>query len=293
MFQLPPTELYLFLSIIVASIGASALGLVQIVREKVRYERLLTALCSLQVTLCAVLLIFRAVADQTFPLTDVFESMLILMVFIGITFLFLSAFIHQVWFLSVMSWALTVVICLAAVVAEPAGVLREAVQTPWVIVHALSMTLSGAMILFAAAISILFLWSRRHLKKKQVLNLLGRMPNIERLEWLNLLGLRLSFVALTFGLVSGIGLVGVMSDKLNITLSDWLTDSKIVLIMVSWLLLLSLLLMKKLFMFSGKVMARATLLLCFLILFAFVGSQILCKSGHQFSHQSQSSATLF
>ena len=148
------------------------------------------------------------------------------------------------------------------------------------------MALSGAMIVFAAAMSVLFLWSRKRLKSRKFLQLFGKMPTIEKLEKMNLLGLQLSFAAMTFGLVSGIGLVAVKSAGLGMTLSDWLTDSKIVLIAVAWILLLCTLIFRRMLSFSGKVVAQVTLLICFLILFAFIGSKIFCKSDHDFGSKS-------
>ena len=72
------------------------------------------------------------------------------------------------------------------------------------------------------------------------------------------------------------------------TLGDWLTDSKIVLTGVSWVLLLFVLLLRRVLAFGGKVVAQATLVVCFLILFSFIGSKILCKSDHNFGNQPQS-----
>jgi ABC-type uncharacterized transport system permease subunit len=285
MLELPPLERGLFWGILILSAISSILAHVQIAKNEVRFRRLLMAFVSLQITVGAVLLILRAVTVQAFPITGVFESMLILMVLIGITFLFLSAFMQQVWFLSVMAWVLFAINLLAAMVAKPAAELQEAAQTPWVIVHALSMILSGAMIVFAAAMSVLFLWSRKRLKSKQFLRLFGRMPTIEKLEKLNLLGLRLSFAALTFGLVSGVGLIAVKSTGLGMTLGDWLTDSKIILIAVAWVILLGTLILRRLLGFSGKTVANATLVVCFLVLFAFIGSRILCKSDHDFEQK--------
>ncbi|MHC5115801.1 MAG: hypothetical protein ACYSQY_01885, partial [Planctomycetota bacterium] len=85
--------------------------------------------------------------------------------------------------------------------------------------------------------------------------------------------------------ISGIGLVAVSSLELGMTLADWLTDSKIVLIGVSWILLLCILLLRRLLAFSAKTVAQVTLVVCFLILFAFIGSKIFCKSDHVFSSQ--------
>lgn len=290
MLELLPLERYLFLAILIISLVSSIFAYVQIRRANVRFRRLLVAFTSVQITLGAVLLIQRAVAIQAFPITGVFESMLILMVFVGITFLFLSAFLQQVWFLSVMAWTLAAMIVLSLFVAKPAATLQEAARTPWVIVHAISMSLSGAIVVFAAVMSVLFLWSRRCLKNNQFQKLFGRMPNLEKLQLLNVLGLRLGFFIMTFGLVTGIGLVAVSSVELGMTFSDWLSDSKIVLIGISWLLLLSVLVLGKLFSFSGKMIAVATLTVCFLILFAFIGSQVLCKSDHNFTNEPQTSS---
>lgn len=282
MLELPFFEKNLFWGIVLISAVSSILAYIQIVKDASAFKRLLVGLTSVQITLGVLLLIRRAVSIQAFPLAGIFESMLILMVFIGITFLFLSAFLRQVWFLSVMAWVLFVITILAAVVARPASVLQEAARTPWVWVHALSMAMSGAMIVFAAAMSALFLWSRQRLKSRRFLALFGKMPTIEKLEELTLLGLCLSCAALTCGLVSGVGLVAVKSAGLGMTWVDWLTDSKIVLIAVAWVVLVGTLVLRRMLAFSGKVVAQTTLVICFLILFAFVGSTIFCKSGHDF-----------
>ena len=296
MLQLIPLEKYLFLGILFLSVLSFVLAYVQIVKADVRFRRLLMVFASLQIAMGVILLISRSHAIQAFPMTDIFGSMLVLMVLVGMTFLLLSAFMQQVWFSSVMVWVLLALVLLSALVAKPAAMPQEVARTPWVMAHALSMSLAGATIIFAGAMSILFLWSRSCLKKNQFVKLFGTMPTIEKLQTLNLLGLRLGFVAMTFGLASGIGLVAVSSQELGLTPADWLTDSKIVLIAVSWTLLLCILILRRLFAFSGKVVAQATLVICFLILFAFIGSEIFCKSGHglinQPGEQSSSSQAL-
>ncbi len=286
MLELLPLERTLFLGVLVLSVISSVLAYIQIVKEDVKFRQALITFTVVQITLSIALLILRAVSIKAFPITGVFESMLILMVFIGITFLFLSTFLQQVWFLSVMAWVLCVVSFLAVVVAKPASVLQAEARTLWVIIHAISMALSGAMIVFAAAMSVLFLWSRMRLRSSKFLKLFGKMPDIEKLQSLNLLGLRLSFAALTLGLISGIGMVAVKGTELGMTPVDWLTDSKIVLIAVAWIILICTLVLKYVLAFSGKAVAQATLIVCFLILFAFVGSKIFCKSGHDFESRS-------
>lgn len=282
MLELVPLEKSLFLGILMLSLLSGVLGYLQVVNKDIRCRGILAVLVSAQIIFAVLLLILRAKSIGAFPLTSVFESMLMLMVFVGITFLLLLFFIRQIWFLSVMVWVLGIMAILSVFVAQPSGQLQAAARSPWVIVHAVSMSLSGAMVVFAGAMGLLFLWSRRCLKNNQIQKLFGRMPTLDKLQVLNLLGLRLSFTTMTFGLVTGIGLIAASSSQLGMTLKDWLIDSKIVLIGVSWILLLTVLLLKQLPAFSPRAVAWATLIVCFLILFAFIGSQILCKSGHDF-----------
>lgn len=285
MFELMPLEKQVLVGILLLSAVNSVLAHVQLVRSDLKLRHLIVAFTSLQVCLAAVLLVLRALQLKTFAIMGIFESMLILMMFIGIAFLFLSAFMQQVWFLSVIVWVLFVITLLTAVVAGPAAVLQQAAQTPWVVFHALSMSLAGATIVLAAAMSVLFLWSRRRLKSKQFISLLGRMPTIEKLEALILLGLRLSFAAMTLGLVSGIGLVAITSAGLGMTPGEWLTDSKVMLIAAAWILLLTLLVLRRLLALTSKTVAIGTICTCVLILFAFVGSKVFYKSGHDFGRK--------
>ena len=286
MLQLPLAERCLFFGILISSIASAILGYLQLVREDIRVRRGLIAVVAMMMALSAGLLGVRAVEIRAFPLTGVFESVIFLLIGIGITFLFFSAFLRQVWFASAMAWVFLALVLLAATVAGPASTLLEAAHTPWIIVHALSMILSGAMIVFSTVMALLYLHSARRLKDKRILALFGKMPNLEKLESLNLLGLQFSFVAMSFGLITGIGMAMVKSDSLHMTAQDWLTDSKIVMILLAWLLLLVTLLLKYGLAFRGKTLARLTLMVCFFILFAFIGSTILCKSGHNFHHSS-------
>ncbi len=286
MFDLLPVERLLFFGILLLSVISSILAHLQIVKSDVKFSRLLVVFTSVQILLAGGLLAMRAVAVKAFPMSGVFESMLILMIFIGISFLLLSAYLKQIWFVSVTAWMLLGVNILAAVVAKPASVLEETVRTPWVVVHALSMTMAGAMIVLASTMAVLFLWSQKRLKSKRFVTLFGKMPTIETLEKLNLLGLRLSFAAMTLGLISGIGLIAAKSAGLGMTLADWLSDSKIVLVAVSWMILLVTLVLRRVLGFGGRKIAQSTLVVCFLILFAFIGSKIFCKSDHDFEIKS-------
>ena len=282
MFDLPFPEMAVFIVVVVTSLAAAVIGILQLLRQSEKLGRALFALVSLVVTLEAVILIFRAIAIKAVPLTGLFESMIVLTIVFGLICLFLSIAIHKVWFSSIMVWVMLLLVIMSGIVAEPASQAHAAASTPWAIAHAIAMILSGASAMFAAASAILYLFAERKLKQKNLFYVLGKVPNIEKLERMNLFGLKSCFVLMTFGLASGIGLAAT-SASLNMTAVDWLTDAKIVLIAIIWLLLGTILVMWKTVKLKKKTIAHVTLVAFALILFAVVGTSIFCGTGHNFA----------
>jgi ABC-type uncharacterized transport system permease subunit len=282
MFNLPSHEMVTFVTVVAITLAATVIGILQLLPDNEKFRRFLTPLISLAVVLQAVMLVFRAVAIQAVPLTGLFESMLVLTIVFGLIYLFFSLAIQQVWFGSVMVWVMLVLVVLTGIVAEPASQAHAAASTPWAIAHAIAMILAGAAAMLATAGAVLYLFARRKLKQKNLLQILGKVPNIEKLEQLNLFGLKACFVLMTLGLASGIGLAATITS-LNMTALDWLTDAKIVLILVVWLLLGSILVLWKAIKLKEKTIACVTIVAFALILFAVVGTSIFCGTGHDFS----------
>jgi ABC-type uncharacterized transport system permease subunit len=278
MLKLPLPESIIFAVVVVSYLAAAVAGVLQLLSGGERYRRFLLPLVALAVTLEAVILIFRAVAIKAVPLTGLFESMIVLTIVFGLTYLFLSIGIQKVWFGAVMVWVMLVLILLAAIVARPASQASEMASTPWVIAHAISMIFAGATAMVATASAVLLLYSRRKLKRKDLLGVLGKVPSIEKLERMNILGVKLCFILLTFGLVSGIGL----SISLKMTSRAWLTDPKIVLIEAVWLLMGGILVLWKTIKLKEKTIAHLTIVAFALILFAVVGTSVFCGTGHKF-----------
>ena len=282
MFDLPLPEMAVFILVVVICFAAAVVGVIQLLTQGEKLRRSLLVLVSLAVTLEAVILIFRAIAIKAVPLTGLFESMIVLTIVFGLIYLFLSIAIHKVWFASVMVWVMLLLVLMAGIVAEPASQAHAAASTPWAIAHAIAMILGGASAMLATASAVLYLFAERKLKQKNLLHVLGKVPNIEKLEHMNLLGLKSCFVLMTFGLASGIGLAAT-SASLNMTAIDWLTDSKIILITIVWLLLGTIMVLLKTVKLKKKTIAHVTLVAFALILFAVVGTSVFCGTGHNFS----------
>ncbi len=285
MLELPIKEIIIFVSIVMLYLAAAILGVVQLSSGGDKYRRLVLPVVSLAICLEAVLLIFRAVEIQAVPLTGLFESMIVLTIVFGLVFLFFSIAIREVWFASVMVWVILLMILLAGVVAKPASEPYPIAATPWAIAHGIAMVLSGALIVFATANAFLYLLGVRRLKQKKVMKVLGRVPNIETLKRLNVFGLKACFVLMTFGLASGLGLAMVKSTAIQMSVFYWIIDSKIMLIIASWILLAIILILRRLVLLKDKTIAYITMAVFVLILFAVIGTAIFCNTKHNFTRE--------
>lgn len=283
MLKLPLPEMIIFICAVILSLASGLIGIVQLRGGGVKHRRLLPGIIAAVICLEVAILILRAIAIKAIPLTGLFESMIVLTIVFGLIFLFFSTAVRQVWFGSVMVWAILMLTVIAAFVAKPASAPYAAAATPWAIAHGISMILSGASVMFATTCACLFLFARRNLKRKKIMRVLGKVPNIEKLEQMNLLGLEGCFVLITFGLLSGMGLAAASSAELEISPVEWLTDSKIILIIVAWLLSGAILALRSIFSMKDKIVAYMTITAFFLILFAIAGTTIFCGTKHDFN----------
>ncbi|MHC4741294.1 MAG: cytochrome c biogenesis protein CcsA [Planctomycetota bacterium] len=279
MFDLPLREMIVFSAAAAAYFAAAVMGVLQLGAVCRRCKRFLVPLVALAAVLEAVMLIFRAVEIKAIPLTGTFESLIVLTIVFALVYLFLSIAIQHIWFGSMMVWVIFGVFALSAIIAEPASAALHVASTPWAIAHAIAMILGGASLMLATATAALYLFSRKKLKQKKVLAVLGRVPNIQKLEQMNIFGLKASFVLMTFGLTTGLGL----SFSLRLGPRDWITDSKTVLIAGVWILLGLTLLLWRTGKLREKTIATATIIASALILFAAVGTLMFCGTWHDFS----------
>jgi ABC-type uncharacterized transport system permease subunit len=285
MLELPIPEMAIFAFVIILYLAAAFVGCLQLLAGGEKYKRLLLPFVSMAVVLEAVILIFRAVAIKAVPLTGLFESMIVLTIVFGLIYLFFSIAIQQVWFGSVMVWAICAMVLMAGAVAKPASEPHTVAATPWAIAHGIAMVLGGAAVTFATACACLYLLGIRKLKRKEVMQVLGRVPNIENLERLNLFGIRGGFVLISIGLISGLGLAAMRLATLGISIFEWLTDGKVICIIAAWILLGMVLVLNRLLLLKGKARAYITIAAFVLVLFAILGVTVLGATKHDFSRR--------
>ena len=282
MFELPPTELITFATVIVMYASAAVVGVLQLSAGGENYKPILTHLFTIAVVLEAILLVFRAIAIQAVPLTGLFESMIVLTLVFGLTYLVLGLVIRQVWFGSVVTWVILAMIVLTAFIAVPATKPHDIAGKPWAIAHGLAMIFGTAMILLSAVTASIYLLGTRRLKHKQIMKVIGVVPNIQKLERLNYFGLKVAFIFLTLGLISGMGGAYLEAERLDKGFLDWLTDGKIIGITITWLLLGLILAARHFRLIRGKHTAYISIVIFVLGLFALIGVTFFGTTGHDF-----------
>jgi ABC-type transport system involved in cytochrome c biogenesis permease subunit len=237
MLDIPLPETVIFMLVLAVYLVAGGAAIYQLTSSGRPLPGLLRALVAVAVLLEIVLLLLRGLATGSLPLSGLFDSMIVLTVLLGVLYLWAAGGSQGVWFGSVYVWLLAGMIFLAAAVAEPAQEPHEAAETPWAAAHAMAMIVGGVSVAFAAVTALLYLMCRRRLKNHMLGQVLGKMPNVEKLEFMSLAGSRIALVFVTLGLASGLVLAWLQYRLVGIGLLEWFADGKVLSAIACWALL--------------------------------------------------------
>jgi len=279
MFELGTIEIILFVCAAALYLSASVAGVLQLRKTGENTGWLVTLFVISALAFEMILLVFRAIEIKAIPLTGLFESMLVLTAIFATVFLVLRLAFTQVWFSSITVWGITAMMLLTAFVAEPAAEPVKLAATPWAIAHGVAMILAGVAVVFSQVCNLLRIIAVRKLKNKQICQVIGRIPNIEKLDKMTLSAIQIGFVLLTFGLVSGLGLV--LFIKADII--KWLIDPKVISTITAWALLGVVLALDHFGILRAKIRGYIVTIAMLLIFFAILGVAILGITQHSFS----------
>jgi ABC-type transport system involved in cytochrome c biogenesis permease subunit len=283
LLELPRYEMVFFVAALISYAAAAGIGVVQLWRGRERLGRHMGPAVGAGVVFGAVVLVLRGIEIGAVPLTGLFESMLMLTVVFGGIYLVFSRGIKEAWFGSAAAWIIFGVGVLAAIAARPAAEPERIAGTPWAIAHGAAMGLAGAAIMLAAAGAGLYLVAVRGLKGKKVRHVLGKMPSVEKLARLNLVGLKVCFVLITVGVVSGFGMAAAEAARGEVSFAEWLTDAKVVLVLAVWVMLAGIFAARRMGGLRMKARAYITIAAFAVILFAAVGTAVFCGTRHDFN----------
>jgi ABC-type transport system involved in cytochrome c biogenesis permease subunit len=279
MLNLSAPEAVVFVLVVLAQAAAGLVAVLELRAGCQRYGVWSVALVLGTVVLSTGLLALRGLSIRAVPLTGLFESLILLAAVFGVLYLSLRPAIDQVWFGAVMVWVILGMLVAAALVTRPAARPQELAATPWAVAHATAMILASASVMFAAANAGLYLLGSYRLKHHRVMQVLGRIPNMETLTRMNRLAVGLGFVLLTVGVLGGLGLA--QQDGTGI--AKWLTDIKVLCIVAAWGLLGLVLILDRLGRLKVKVRAYATMVAFGLLLVAMIGVSVAGATRHKFS----------
>jgi ABC-type uncharacterized transport system permease subunit len=282
MFGLSAPEAVVFTLVVLAQAVAGVVAALRLAGSRRRYNFVHGPCVLATVILSTVLLTLRGVSIRAVPLTGLFDSLIVLALVFGVLYLLLKSTVEQVWFGSVMTWAILGIVLSAALVAKPASRARELAGTPWAVAHASAMILATASTAFAAANSALYLLGSYRLKHKRLMYVLGRIPNMETLARMNRIGVRVGFALLTAGVVGGLGLAHLDGPGI----APWLADVKVICIILAWISLGALVVLDRLDLLKVKVRVYGTMAAFGLLLIAIIGVTVAGATRHRFSRES-------
>lgn len=143
----------------------------------------------------------------------------------------------------------------------------------WAMLHASSLVLGTAAVLIGFVLSLLFLWQNGRLKQGAVAKRGLSLPSLEQLARLNLWSLSAAVPLLSFGIISGIVLTYWTAERV------W-NDPVVLGGTIGWAAMCTLLIWQlSQTRTPGRKVAIATAWSCGLLLFAYVGLQVLASAA--------------
>lgn len=280
--NLPITEWLILVAAILLYGGAAGVTGLQLARGDKHGSRLLVHFFAMAVVLQAVLLMFRAAAIHAIPLAGFFDSLLVLTLLFGLIFLILGMAVREAWFGFLMSLSNLILLAASIFFAGPPTQAAAPARHAWAYFHAGAMILGEGFILLAAVAAVIYLLGSRRLKRGQAEKVLGLMPNLQKLEWLNAIGLLGATILISLGFLSGILGAWIDSAREWSKFTGWLHTPAFLGIAGVWLLLLLVFLGHRLGWLRGRRMAWAAIILFLIIALTWVVGVTLGRGRHDF-----------
>jgi len=225
------------------------------------------------------LYIYHRAAHNDAVLSTCFDSLLALSWLLALTYL-LAQWQHPEMSLGVIALPVVLVLIgLSGLLRATSPRLLTGVARLWGPLHG-AIVIAGAFAAFLGFLAgLLYLIQSHRLKRKKLAGLLGKLPNLERLEHWNLTGISVAFLLLTVGL--GIGLMLMLEMRRQGIEQLRLLDPKVIAGLIVWAAFALLLRLSRRPGMRGRRVALLTIAGFVLILIAFAGVDLLTTSWHE------------
>ena len=188
-----------------------------------------------------------------FPLSDVGEYLL----FLGLAVMTLHLLLWIRWRVQVVGIVLPPVAAAAgfgalAFLTSGANTV-ESRPRGWFLFHTTVSTLGMATLVVALAMSLIYLFQNRALKSRRTLQLLERLPSLDRCDQIGFQSLMAGFVLLSLGIVAGFVVNELQHGRL------WLLGVKQYLALLAWIVFAGVLAARYKLGFRGRKSAYLTI----------------------------------
>lgn len=171
-----------------------------------------------------------------FPVTNIAEASSLFAFLITLGFLVVY-WAYQMTSLSVFAFPIVFVMTLASALSERPGMpISPLVEKRWVPVHVSFALVGYAALILAFLAAVMYLIQERELKRHQPHAFYYRLPPLETIDGLGARALTIGFPFITLGMLIGmVGAAGAWG-------AGWMTDPKVALTFVLWVIYLLLVL---------------------------------------------------
>jgi len=155
--------------------------------------------------------------------------------------------------------------------------LNPALQSSWLVVHTTMAFLGYATFAVAFGAALMYLLQERFLKKKKFGSLYQKLPSLDTLDDINYRCLTFGFPLLTFAIISG----AIWAESAWGTYWSW--DPKETWSLITWFVYAALLHGRLTTGWRGKKAAILAIIGFFILLFTFLGVNLLLKGLHSYT----------
>ena len=222
-------------------------------------------------------LVLRAQQTQLPPLLSSTHDWLLVLAWLAVlVYLFVALLDRELATgLIVLPLVVALVVSSLFVTRSSEGLLS--VHRSWTMLHVSLLVFGIGGVLLGLVSGLLYLWQHARLKNRQSVQPGLTLPSLERLERFNRLAVLVSLPLLTFGMVSGAGLI-VMSSAQEALAARIVRDPLVIGSGVCWLLMTGVFV----WLLShratpGRQVARLTVWSCGFLLLTMVGTQVLTR----------------
>ena len=225
-------------------------------------------------------LIIRAYQGGHFPITNLHESLS----FFAWAVALLILIVYRRYHISVLfAFAIPIVVLfLTLSLTTPLGLLPlpPILRSIWLPIHVILSFLGDAFFALTFCVSLMYLIQERHIKQKKMGRMMSLLPSLALLDQLNYRLLTIGFPLLTLGIITG----SIWAEYA--WGSYWSWDPKETWSLITWLVYAALLHQRLTVGWRGKKAAWVAIVGFALVLFTFLGVNLLLSGLHSYGRWS-------